>query len=505
MTWSPIRLRRRHEEAVAADPIRPMCQAPFTSMYLDQRGWVRACCMNTTNTLGNIADASLVDIWNGERTRALRRAMEDQDLSQGCGFCRWQVEEGRRHLAFIRWFDDFNVTESDPRWPLQLEISISNTCNLQCVMCNGEWSSSIRSQREGLAPLPKVYDDRFFDDLRQFLPHLERVKFLGGEPFLATETLRVMELMVELGVRPECHVTTNGTQWSPRVERILEMLPIDIAVSLDAATAETYESIRVGSSWDTVQRNLDRFQEWARRHHRSVTLTYCLMTTNWHEFADFCLAADERGLGCTVNTVTQPDPLSLYHLPADELAEVVGQLEAMDDQQARRMTLSFSTWTGELERLRAHLADRQAGVRVMGVDTHPGEDLLPGRSVPHDAAHQAELDAEVAAIRAEALPAEAFRLRVDADDLVVEVSSTDAVLGVPVRKFKGQPLDRFTELVAAKWGAILNSVTLTDVEAARVLDVHYPGGRMMRVVLVPAIAEDGAADGLWLDLAWVAA
>ena len=487
-------------------------------MYLDQRGWVRACCMNTSNTLGTIVEQRLVDIWRGARATELRRAMERHDLSLGCDFCRWPIEEGRgRHLAFAKWFDEFPVTEPDPEWPVQIEFSISNTCNLQCVMCNGEWSSSIRSQREHLDPLPKVYDEQFFEDLREFIPHLRTVKFLGGEPFLAAETLRVMELMTEMGATPAVHVTTNGTQWSPRVERILEMLPVDIAISLDAATAETYESIRVGSTWDQIQQNLDRFQETARRRRTSLTLTYCLMTTNWHEFADFCLAADERGLGCTVNTVTQPDHLSLYHLPAEGLAEVVAELEKVDAEAGGRMTLSAATWLGELERLRAHLADRQAGIQVMGVDTSSAVEIAPraaaGLEGDDDPAARAERRAasadewraEADALRAEHLPAGASRLRIDLAGVITEVVTPGDVLGIPAKKMQGVTLDQATDVVADAHGVALHSRTVVDTEAVRLLDVAYPGGRRLVVITAPDIGADGAELGVWLDVGWASA
>ena len=188
--------------------------------------------------------------------------MEAQDLGLGCDFCKWPVENGRPDLAFSRWFDRARPAgRRARRGPRQLEFSVTNTCNLQCVMCNGEWSSSIRSQREGLAPLPKVYGDAFFEDLRAFLPHLERVKFLGGEPFLAGETLRIMELMVERRApRPAATSRPTARSGRPRVERILECSRSTSRVSLDAATAETYEAIRVGSSWDRLQANLDRFR-----------------------------------------------------------------------------------------------------------------------------------------------------------------------------------------------------------------------------------------------------
>ena len=154
------------------------------------------------------------------------------------------------------------------------------------------------------------------------------------------------------------------------------MLPIDIAVSLDAATAETYESIRVGSSWENVQSNLDRFRDHAQRRDAHVSVTYCLMTVNWHEFADFCLMADANGFSCDVNTVTQPSHLSLYHLPVAELEPIVAGLREVDRQRRDDFGWSRPTWTGELDRLERHLADRRSGTAVTGVDVHEESPVL---------------------------------------------------------------------------------------------------------------------------------
>lgn len=416
-------------------------------MYLDQRGQVRACCQNDFHLLGNVTQHRLVDIWRGERAQALRRALAAHDLDLGCDFCEWQVAKGRPDLAFARWFDEFPVTSDEPDWPQQLELAVSNTCNLQCVMCDGEWSSSIRSQREHLPPLPKPYGDEFFEDLVDFLPHLRKVKFLGGEPFLAAETLRVMDLLVDAGLRTDCHVTTNGTQWTPRVERILDRLPVGVSVSVDAATAETYESIRVGSSWATLQANLDRFQARAEAHGTYLGLTFCLMVPNWHEFFDFCRAADERGLEAAVNTVRHPHHLSLYMLDAAELGEVVAGLEELDRTRGDELAGSRTVWANELERLRAQLDDRRTGAAVPGVDTwRPNPDMVrPFNHTGAEPGGHAGTATETAVTVAVAAPPDlrvteqrrraavgehAAVLRLDADGRVIAVDGLHAALGV---------------------------------------------------------------------------
>ena len=502
------------------------CHAPFASMYLDQHGFVRACCMNEAHVLGNIRSTPLSEIWHGERAGRLRRAMEVGDLGLGCDFCRWPVENGRADLAFSRWFAELPVEAADPEWPRQLEFSITNTCNLQCVMCNGEWSSSIRSQREGLEPLPKVYGEDFFADLAALLPHLHRVKFLGGEPFLAGETLRIMEMLVDAGATPSCHATTNGTQWSPRVERILDLLPVDVAVSLDAATAATYEGIRVGSSWSTVRTNLDRFRARARERGTHVSITMCLMTANWREFADFCLLADELEVSCDVNTVTQPTPLSLYHLPAHELEEVVAGLEADDRRVGDRLGWSRATWKGELDRLRSHLADRRAGISVMGIDeaqaaqvtVRPwdrGDEQRRQAETAEDVEAVARAEAEAAAAgarrwaeaversaqrRLDAVGADADRVRLDHSDLVMDAAPT--VLGVDGQVLVGRPAPSLMELFSERLSPVVAVEQGPAAEDDRTLEVRLEDGRRIRVFTTPAYEDDGRRVGTEVHLAW---
>ena len=56
--------------------------------------------------------------------------------------------------------DAFRLESMTPQWPERLELALSNACNLQCVMCNGELSSSIRIHREHRTALPTVAGER---------------------------------------------------------------------------------------------------------------------------------------------------------------------------------------------------------------------------------------------------------------------------------------------------------------------------------------------------------
>lgn len=237
----PIRLRRDRNRRAAQDglvvrpettasgaPLIPAgkgfasaCYAPFASLWFDPHGKVRACCQNSEFPLGDVRHQTIREIWDGQVAERLRGALRADDFSLGCQFCDWQVHERDPSTIFARNFDEHPVPTTQPRWPVKMEFSLTNACNLQCTMCSGEFSSAIRAHREHLPPLPTVYGDAFFGELAEFLPHLQKANFLGGEPFLGREPLRVLDLMADLELDTVVAITTNGTQWSPRVERDL--------------------------------------------------------------------------------------------------------------------------------------------------------------------------------------------------------------------------------------------------------------------------------------------
>lgn len=310
---------------------RAACFAPATSLYLDTRGDVSACCHSHLRPLGNVATATLQEIWHGPEAAAARAALARYELPPACRFCRWQVDDGNLEGLYARQFDRFQPADDTVGWPAQMEFSLSNRCNLECVMCSGDFSSAIRSRRERRAPLPSPYGEAFFTQLRPFLAHLHQARFLGGEPFLIPEYQRIWDLLIADGLTVDCDVTTNGTVWTDRVERTLAALPFTIAVSLDGASREVVERVRRGADFDVVLANARRFADHCARNGRPFALTYCLMAVNWQDFPAFLHLADDLGADVHVNTVMWPAHLSLYALPLDELRTVVDALGAAGD------------------------------------------------------------------------------------------------------------------------------------------------------------------------------
>jgi len=336
--------------------VKSLCYAPFTSLYFDSRGDVRACCHNFNHIVGNIVEDYIDAIWHGARLRILRDALAGYQFGPGCEFCEFQTDEGATGNLSLLKFDQFEVESAAPAWPQQMEFSISNVCNLECIMCRGLWSSAIRKRREKLPPLPRLYSREFIESLRKYLPHLKRAKFLGGEPFLIREHFQLWDIMIAETVAVPCHVTTNGTQYSQRIERVMEHLPFSFAISLDGVTKETVEAIRVNANFEKQMRNVVRFRAYARERKTSFSLTFCLMRQNWQEFGEYCMMADEWDCPVGVNTVLQPPEFGVYTLPAEDLRKIVAAMEQQAASLSTQLSRNRGVWFGELERMQRRCA-----------------------------------------------------------------------------------------------------------------------------------------------------
>lgn len=317
----------------------------------------------------------------------------------GCKVCEWEIMGGNYQGSFPSLFEEFPVQSANPEWPAMIEFAGSNSCNFECIMCHGELSSSIRSNREGLPPLPKVYSEQFFEDLRKFLPHLRQAKFLGGEPFFAQECFRIWDMMIEDGLTVPCHVTTNGSHFNTKVERVLEALPISLSISVDGATKHTVERIRLNSHYETLIDNIHRFREYSRRRGTFFGLTYCLMQQNWHEFGDFLLFAEELGCEVFVNTVIAPLHCSLYNLPAQELSRIANALEEQGNLLESRLRMNRHIWEENIQKLRASTSDSQVEQLGAALDYYHygpgGDDLAAAQRLLEKGLYRESLDAAV--------------------------------------------------------------------------------------------------------------
>lgn len=501
--FSSIRRRvagRSHR--VAADPrattdSRPYCAcyAPAVLLYFQPDGDVRACCRNQDQPLGNIGRERLPDIWNGARRQKLQRLLSEDDFSFGCRSCEWEIETVGREHAYPEQFGPMAThLTSDPAsgaWPRRMEFNLSNSCNLQCIQCNGALSSSIRIHREGRPPLPKVYDDQFFADLRPFLPHLELAQFAGGEPFLGAENFIVWDLMAEVAPHVSTTVVTNATQWNKRVERVLEKLALGFCFSIDGIGRETYESIRIDADYDEVMTNLDRFCNYARRRGTSVAINYCLMVQNFHEFGEMLVFAERRGIAVNVSVVHYPAHTSIARQPQDKIAEIYRTLQDQSADVLAQLDLNARCWIDEVDRIRQWMegdsaaADHEA--TWMGSPTILGL-ARAGTGPTDDAAARSAL---------EHVAADGVVHHLDIDQYQRIQATSDSVLDLfgPDRDLVGLPIDDLLSILTERFGPAVGDTEFLSRSADQLGTRATYGSTVVRATAVALRDDAGWADG----------
>jgi radical SAM protein with 4Fe4S-binding SPASM domain len=350
-------------------PFKSLCYAPDLQLSFSPNGDATACCISRSHVLGNVRTERLDDIWHGERLRQFRAMLHNYVFPPGCESCRWSLEGGNYLDHPIRAYDDHGqfkakriAVDEGERWPALLEFALSNTCNLGCIMCNGEYSSVLRA-REGLPPLPPAYGEEFFDDLARYLPHATALTFLGGEPFLQKECYRIWDMMIDMRLALPCHVTTNGSIYNQRVEKLLQSLPFNLSVSVDGVTKETVESIRVNVKFETLMENVRRFSSYALGHsdpHANkrlpfLQLNFCVMQQNWREVADFFLFGEDLGAKVWSVLVTYPRESSLFSVPPDELRSIVTELQRQTSRLSGRLERNQDAWNSLVTELTKHV------------------------------------------------------------------------------------------------------------------------------------------------------
>lgn len=233
--------------------------------------------------------------------------------------------------------------------PRELQVEVTGACNLRCHMCLVRYRPAL-DRREGSLT---------FDAFRRVvdeLPALERLTLQGlGEPLLAPDLLPMIEYAAARGIR--VGFNTNATLLTrARAERLVRSGLDWIHVSLDGATAATYESIRDGARFERVTANVQGLMATIRRlgaERPEVSLVFVAMRRNVGELPDLVRLAARWSVRRVwvqnlSHSFSDTDPAGDYA----EIREFAGR-EAL--------------WAGS-ESAACHFEDARRAAEALGVD-----------------------------------------------------------------------------------------------------------------------------------------
>ena len=161
--------------------------------------------------------------------------------------------------------------------PFYYSVHLNMPCNQRCIMCVPDFKHA-----KDVMPLEQFV--AFFDQVR---PYAQHITLIGGETFMYPWIQDVLALLSEHEIAVTVH--TNGFMLDDRVTPgLLGLHELNLKLSIDAATRETYRRIRGRDHFERVTSNMLRFAELARDEPGvNVIPHYVVMRENLHEVVPF--------------------------------------------------------------------------------------------------------------------------------------------------------------------------------------------------------------------------
>ncbi len=178
-------------------------------------------------------------------------------------------------------------------FPQAVHIEITNHCNLKCLMC----PHGVMERQKGF--MEESLFRKIIGELAGRKLLLENVALMGlGEPLLHKGFESFAKIAAQAGI-PNLYASTNAALLDEkRARQIIEDGALSrLIISLDGASKETFEKIRVGANFESIEGNVRRFfklKKSLRKTRPMTTLQILCMPETEHEVDEFCRIWEPR-------------------------------------------------------------------------------------------------------------------------------------------------------------------------------------------------------------------
>jgi radical SAM protein with 4Fe4S-binding SPASM domain len=307
------------------------CKAAEFSLLFQPSGEVLACHYNRGYILGNYPADSINSIWKSEKRKKLIKSIQKAKFEFGCSGCLDAINSGNLNLAGLNKYD--YVENSSNKFPSSMEFQLDNICNLECIMCSGEYSSQIRKNREKGKPYISPYDHKFITQIEAYIPYLKQVSFTGGEPFLFDIYYEIWDRIKYFNPRLPIYISTNGTVLNDKVKKYLEVLNFNFAISIDSLKKENYEVIRKNASLTVTLSNIDYFIKYCKSNNRTINIKSLITPFNYLDIPNLIEYFNNLEINVIPKTVILPSFASMESLNKSELINVIDVLKKTNFQK----------------------------------------------------------------------------------------------------------------------------------------------------------------------------
>ena len=251
--------------------IKSVCPRPFDTVLIDKQGSCYACeCQSwLPQSIGNLQLKTLEQILD---RNPMREHLQDSVSDGTYRYCN------EHQCSYIRSGSVFTGAKKRIK---HLRLAIDDSCNLRCPSCR----KAMIFHKEGSAyELGIKLADKINDWLYNYKHPIQVHIGSDGDPFASHVYRHFMDQTPERD-NIKYSILTNGLMFkdfAPRVPYVIRNLN-ELGVSIDGASEETYEKLRLGGRWKKVNENLQYISEQKEKHGFRFIMHFVVQKDNYHE------------------------------------------------------------------------------------------------------------------------------------------------------------------------------------------------------------------------------
>lgn len=266
-----------------------VCTRPYEWFEIHRHGIVFMCCPAwLKRPIGNLLEQSVSEIWNGQVARELRKSIANGSFHNcsktRCPFLlsgQEPVQQFRDIVApnMIRALSSNSGIVAAP--PPRLNLCFDYRCNLACPSCREDQLLMDEMEKEKVRQITTIIKEQLLDSATE-------VTMSGhGDPFASPAYREVLQHLNQQGAQgPKLRLHSNGQLWTQKRWDQFSNLHDRVTaaeISVDAASADTYQRNRPGGDFSVLQENL----EYLAQQPFPLTLSMVVQANNFAEIPQF--------------------------------------------------------------------------------------------------------------------------------------------------------------------------------------------------------------------------
>lgn len=265
------------------------CNTMLNHLEILNNGDTRYCCTTFVRQgEDNILDKDRDEVWNSSLHKIMCLSTENKTFSF-CDKTMCPLFVGKKPEDPMLEDGDYKKAK---KYPEVVALGYDSSCNLSCSTCRKELHFAKGKELERVNEITKLVKKEYLSECRFLI-------LAGNGEVFASPAYR--EIYESAECRPEfIRLLSNGMLFNPtNWERFKKgkTAKIMLTVSVDAATKETYESIRRNGNFDILKRNM----EFASKLRKTGDLCYFRMNfvvqrENYREMIPFVEWGESLGV-----------------------------------------------------------------------------------------------------------------------------------------------------------------------------------------------------------------